>query len=131
MHRLLKRYLPLTTVQVHKALMAETLIKLSMAHIGHFRRKIRDIVSQELDKVVEDEPATVFVSKEGDIRSIKPERSATIKKYIAHLFHGYMYLDSKRLRLVSPFPSAFIFHLFFTHLLVSRWRKRAQLPGSS
>ena len=53
--------------------MVSLVLKSSFAHRGIFRDKIHEWVAAELDAAVEDEPKTVYESKNGNVCSFKSE----------------------------------------------------------
>ena len=108
--------------------MVSLVLKSSFAHRGIFRDKIREWVAAELDAAVEDEPETVYESKNGDVRSFKSEDSVIISNYIKHLFRSYLYLDSNRTLCVSPPPRRDCTSLIYFYL-GSQGGECPQLPA--
>jgi hypothetical protein len=90
--------------------MVELVIKTSFTHRGLLRDKIRQLVAAELDAIVEDEPPAVFLSKSGETRLIKADSVTIIRKHVAHIFRGYLFLDSQRTLCVSDSSSRSYHH---------------------
>jgi hypothetical protein len=84
-------------LESNRADMVTLLGKTMSTHRGVLRDKIRELVSKELDDVVEHQPPTVYTSNAtGEVRSFKDEKKTIIQKYISDLFRGYRYLDAPR-----------------------------------
>ena len=60
-------------MEENKDAVVSLVLKSSFTHRGIFQDKIREWVATELNAAVEDEPKTVYESKNGDVRSFKSE----------------------------------------------------------